>query len=178
MSKIKDITGQKWNKLTAIKFVKSTGKHGHIWLWKCDCGNKKEILIYSVKIGNTTSCGCNNHKKGSLSYLWTGYKEIPGEFFYNIQNSANKRKLKFNLSIKYLWKLYKKQNKKCAISGIKIGFHDEDGRKNSASVDRIDSTKGYIKGNIQWVHKTINKIKQTLSNKEFIQWCKIISNNN
>ena len=32
--------------------------------------------------------------------------------------------------------------------------------KGTASLDRIDSTKGYVRGNIQWVHKDINWFKR------------------
>ena len=48
----------------------------------------------------------------------------------------------------------------------------------TASLDRIDSTKGYTKNNIQWVHKTINKMKNVLHDEEFIQWCNLIANYN
>lgn len=57
LSKIKDITGEKYNKLTAIKYIGKTKNGSAIWLWKCDCGNEKEIIANSVKTGNTKSCG-------------------------------------------------------------------------------------------------------------------------
>jgi hypothetical protein len=44
----------------------------------------------------------------------------------------------------------------------------------TASVDRIDSSKGYIKGNVQWVHKTINKMKWGYSQGEFIEFCEAV----
>lgn len=49
----KDIEGKPFNHLTAIKHT--TGKK---WLFRCDCGNVKELDAYKVKIGHTTSCGC------------------------------------------------------------------------------------------------------------------------
>ena len=45
-------------------------------------------------------------------------------------------------------------------------------------MDRIDSTKGYIKGNVQWVHKTVNIMKNTFDNTLFINLCKKIAENN
>lgn len=52
----KDISGTRYAKLLAIKYI---GKErGSIYLWQCDCGNQKEILLSSVKNGDTTSCGC------------------------------------------------------------------------------------------------------------------------
>ncbi len=56
------MTGQKWNRLTAIRFVQwkywASGKRDPVWLWKCDCGNEKEVLATNVKSGQVKSCGC------------------------------------------------------------------------------------------------------------------------
>lgn len=37
---------------------------------------------------------------------------------------------------------------------------------------RIDSTGGYTEGNVQWVHRTVNFMKQSLSDAELVQWCR------
>jgi hypothetical protein len=50
--------------------------------------------------------------------------------------------------------------------------------KVTASLDRIDSSKGYVEGNVQWVHKRINIMKNDLSDSEFIEWCRVVSKNN
>ena len=42
-------------------------------------------------------------------------------------------------------------------------------------MDRIDSTKGYVEGNLQWVHKVVNKIKWDLDQEVFLSWCQRIS---
>lgn len=63
---------------------------------------------------------------------------------YNkIKQSAIKRKIEFNVSVDYLWNLFLKQNKRCAITNDVI--HDF----KTASLDRIDSSKGYIESNVQ-----------------------------
>lgn len=59
----KDVTGQKFGKLTAIKRIGSVslGKSkttGSLWLWQCDCGVEKELTLNVVVCGNTKSCGC------------------------------------------------------------------------------------------------------------------------
>ena len=79
-----------------------------------------------------------------------------------------------------MWDLYLKQNKKCALTGLDICFgiygNDKLGgtRPQTASLDRIDSTKGYLVGNVQWVHKDINNIKQDYSVDELIEYCDLI----
>ena len=59
MAKIKDITGEKFGKLIAIKSIYPNDKFGNIrWLCKCECG--KEIITKgcALRSGNTKSCGC------------------------------------------------------------------------------------------------------------------------
>ena len=54
-----DITGQKFNMLTAIeKTDKRTSSGLVIWKFQCDCGNVVEKPAAFVKNGNTKSCGC------------------------------------------------------------------------------------------------------------------------
>ena len=43
--------------LTAIKFDHQY-KNFQLWLFECECGNKKVIRVSAVKNGNTKSCGC------------------------------------------------------------------------------------------------------------------------
>jgi uncharacterized protein YeeX (DUF496 family) len=43
------------------------------------------------------------------------------------------------------------------------------------SLDRIDSKIGYVKGNVQWIHKHINNMKQDYDNDYFISMCELIS---
>ena len=68
-------------------------------------------------------------------------------------------------------------NGKCALSGLEIQFgkHWKMMSDQTASLDRIDNTKGYIVGNVQWVHKQVNFMKGTMRQKEFIKFCKLIS---
>ena len=108
------------------------------------------------------------------------YKDIDGRYWANIQRAAKARKYDFEITLKYIWDLYLKQNKKCAISGLPIQFA-YDGKKKqkrTASLDRIDNSKGYIKGNVQWVLYDINLMKHKLSMQELIQLCKVIADYN
>ena len=58
MPKMKDITGQKFGRLTAIRFLRKKSAKIYLWLFKCDCGNEKEINKHTVLVGNSRSCGC------------------------------------------------------------------------------------------------------------------------
>lgn len=48
----------KYNNLTAIKFYRRTLQYRLYWLFKCDCGKEKVILVDNVKSGKSKSCGC------------------------------------------------------------------------------------------------------------------------
>lgn len=58
MSLEKNITGQKFGKLTALNRSGTNKKGQAIWLFICDCGNKTEKLKLYVTRGATSSCGC------------------------------------------------------------------------------------------------------------------------
>ena len=50
-------------------------------------------------------------------------------------------------------------------------------KEQTASFDRIDNSKGYEVGNIQWVHKEINMMRGTLSVDRFIELCEFVVSN-
>ena len=62
--------------------------------------------------------------------------------------------------------------------GIKNAFGTGASNPNSCSIDRIDSDKGYVLGNIQLVTAKTNLAKGNMANKEFIGFCKKVAKNN
>jgi hypothetical protein len=153
----------------------------------CDCikcGKKDcEILICSILRGTTKSCGClikDNHVLGANCPNWKGFGEIRGNHWSKIKHNAEKitsfkkKKKEFDITIQYAWELFLKQNRRCALSGLLLDMGKHDVRP-TASLDRIDSSKGYIEGNVQWVHKDINLMKQSYSDEYFIKMCKQVS---
>lgn len=54
----KDITGQKFNSLTALKRTDKKQSGGYLWTCQCDCGNIKDIPIGAICSGGIKSCGC------------------------------------------------------------------------------------------------------------------------
>ena len=42
---------------------------------------------------------------------------------------------------------------------------------NDGDLDRIDSKLGYIKGNVQWLHRDVNKIKSNLPEDYLFNLC-------
>jgi predicted nucleic acid-binding Zn-ribbon protein len=85
----------------------------------------------------------------------------------SIRSCAKERNIYYDIDENYLFELATKQNGLCAISHIPLIFEKNN---RTASLDRIDNTKGYIEGNVWWVHKHINKIKRTLTIEELQSW--------
>jgi len=167
--------GTKFNKLEYLG--ESKGKYGHpLWKMKCECNHIVYMSYYNVSIGKTKTCRyCVN--KGNRA-KWSGYEEISGSFFSKINRNAKKRNLEFNITIKDIWDLYIKQDRKCALTGQPIFFDRKSNPQiENCSLDRIDSHKGYILDNIQLTTKKINMAKQNLNNEEFINLCRNVVNN-
>lgn len=173
--------GKKYNNFTVLKYSKLYNNH-YYYLCKCKCGHIIEKTTYALLNTKTTHCSkCYSklRKRRNDHYRWSGYKDISGSYFNKVKTGAEKRELKFNLSIKDMWNQFEKQNGICALSGIQLKFPTKSNSSDgTASLDRIDSSKGYIKGNIQWVHKHINKIKWEYSQEYFIELCKKVAEHN
>lgn len=172
-----DLTGYKFGKLTAIEYRGDKTPSGErMWVCKCDCGNIKIVQRKHLRSGYTTSCGCLAHPSGNEHSGWKGHGEIPLDFFTTIKRNAVSRGIEFDITIEYLYDLLLKQDKKCALSGVDLYFGrvNRDKKLTTVSLDRIDSSKGYVPGNVQWVHKRVNIMKNNMDEKDFIEFCKCI----
>jgi ribosomal protein L13 len=58
MARLKDITGQRFGRLVAIRLTGKRKNGSVIWECKCDCGNVVEVVLTSLMYGTTRSCGC------------------------------------------------------------------------------------------------------------------------
>lgn len=61
MGKTRDITGQKFNRLTALRMAPTLSNRRR-WLCLCDCGNEKEVDQGNLTNGAILSCGCARKK--------------------------------------------------------------------------------------------------------------------
>jgi hypothetical protein len=59
----KDITGQVFGRLKAIRSTEKKTRHGYIWLCECACGNSHEAAISQLTSETITSCGCSRRKE-------------------------------------------------------------------------------------------------------------------
>jgi len=97
-----------------------------------------------------------------------------------IRGHNRDRIIEFTITMEYAWNLFLNQNRKCALTKLPLElFHIEYGKTiGNASLDRIDSSKGYIEGNVQWIHKDVNMMKYNFNQDYFIKLCKLIASEN
>lgn len=149
-----------------------------IWAAEClSCGSVKESQKQHVM---NSKYGCKECKgtnmSGKESCHWKGGEVVPGVFLTKAKLAAKRRSrdIAFDVSLEYLEKLWLSQNSQCAYTGWPINF-GKSGVEQTASLDRIDSSIGYIEGNVQFVHKDVNIMKHELSDSRFREICRAIT---
>lgn len=167
-----DISGKRFGRLTALHPVRKDRFGKYIWKVRCDCGREKEINSSGMKAGIVKSCGCFKRER-----LSKGYQDISGAYWRKLEKSADLRGYEFKITIQEAWNVFIEQKKLCALSGVPLIIFPNNDKYylQTASLDRIDSTKGYVLGNIQWVHKRVNFLKRDYSERELLFWCNEIS---
>lgn len=165
--------GDSFNQWTVIRKVKKG-----LYECQCSCGTIRSVFVTHLRRGASKSCG-HGRPKGSKHYLYGGYGEISGNYWDQIRGGWRRserpsRTRQFSITIEYAWRLFLKQKRCCALSGLPLAM-SKDRIAHTASLDRIDSTKGYVQGNIQWVHKDINRMKNIFPQPRFIELCTAVA---
>lgn len=185
-SKFLKLVGAKFNEWTILSYEGSSRIRV-----QCSCGRKRIRCAKDIIGGKSKRCSrCkgfkaqNNlknwmNKPGPVNPNWKGTANIPREYYSQCKTGAQVRGITFNLSIDEMQLVWERQEGKCAYTGMNLVF----GRKsknqdNLSSLDRINSDKEYSVDNVQWVCKTVNLMKQSLSHEQFLDWIKIIANFN
>ena len=81
MSKVIDLTGQKFGRLTVVERGEN-GKRGHArWWCQCDCGSKLKLIVgYSLINGCSKSCGCLDKELKSKRMKKYNEYDLSGEY--------------------------------------------------------------------------------------------------
>jgi hypothetical protein len=175
------------------KIVKARDGRIRRWpraMFQCDCGTIKPLKIHDVLRRSVTSCGCfrkDDVKRRIKERItvggrpWTGYGDISKTYWNSTKLGAVSRGIKFAITMEQGWELYLKQGGRCAYTGWELTFAKSTSadwiEDQTASLDRIDSKGDYILGNVQWVHKDVNKMKWAYPHKRFLELALAIDDN-
>jgi len=179
--KPKDITGMKFGMLTAVQPTGKSNHYGIIWLARCDCGNEIERgaseLLRKPKRKTQVPQNCGCYRKRNRSPKYKGVGDLSSTRFRRVLAQAKQRGIPFKITIRQAWDQFLRQDGKCSLTGVALAMSPSSMKEgaSTASLDRIDSTKGYVLGNIQWVHVAINFMKHSLPEEEFVRWCCLVA---
>lgn len=126
-------------------------------LYQCHCGNQKVIRDDAVKRGQE-SCGCHRGKN-----LITHGRAFTEEAYmlHRSRSRAKKKGFEHNITIDDII-----IPKMCPLLNIPLFKGQECVIPNSPTLDRIDSSKGYIKGNVWVISYKANTIKSNATIEE------------
>ena len=163
-------------------------KHPGRKLGSCQCDScgitfekPQSEIIRNKKLNRKNFCsrtcvGKNNIKNfgdGSNNYDISKHsanrRDDYTKFKYHFRNVL-KRNKEVDVTIEDLKELWEQQNGICPYLKIKLHLNTYSKIKKdpiiSASLDRIDSSKGYVKGNIQWISRSMNYLKNDMTEQQ------------
>lgn len=182
----KDLTGQRFGRLTVVSRAENTQSGQTRWNCRCDCGNKKIIMGSSLRKGITTSCGCyrkenllkcsikHGKKNTRLYVVWQGMRRRC--FDTNIEAYKNYGGRGITVCPKWL------DFESFYTWAIANGY-DENAKRGECTLDRIDVNGNYEPDNCRWVNmkaqannmrKNVN-LEYNGETKTLREWCELLN---
>ena len=170
-TKIIDITGQKFNKLTVIGIA---SRNPLYWRCKCECGNEINVRTSNLKRGLVKSCGCIHHRGNPIhNYSNTRLYRIRAKMIRRCfvkEDPAYPNYGGRGISMCADWKN--------SVSSF-VEWALANGYSDSLTIDRIDNDGDYTPENCRWVDsKTQSNNRRSNINitiggetKTLNEWC-------
>ena len=192
-SKIKDLTGQKFGRLTVIG-LKDTDTRKTFWVCQCDCGSVKEVRSDILLSGRVKSCGClkseqdktNLHSRNHKMADELGFKRSQTRIYRIWQLMRNRCENKHDAR-------YDRYGGRGIVvceewKNDFVNFYNwsmENGYSEDLTIDRIDNDGNYCPKNCRWAtqeqqaRNRSSNIKITIGNatKTLTEWCEIFELN-
>lgn len=140
------------------------------------CGKEFVAPLCSIQKKRNLTCGCARERKLESHPCWQGKGKVPKSFWRRVLDGAKARGYNVGVTHQEIADLFDEQQGLCAVTRLPLDFGTN--RTGTASLDRIDNSLGYVKGNVQWVHRDINQMKFKYSMDRFLELCALVTENN
>jgi len=159
MIKLEDLIGNKFGRLTVIKYIGKDKRHNPILECNCECGNVFAAISYNIARGATKSCGCLQKEIAKESVKLATKKVTKhrksNTRLYSIWQDMKSRCLNEN---NYEYKDYGERGIKVCGEWQKdfMNFYNwaiDNNYSKDLTIDRINVNKNYEPSNCRWATK-------------------------
>ena len=163
---MKDITGQKFTRLTVLRFYEKRGNFP-FYECLCDCGKIKVVRGYDLLNGRTKSCGCWNYDRICKSTGEANFNKLFGRY----RRSARISKRAFELTKQEFKSITSRNCYYCGKPPYQVvGDCNENGIYWHNGIDRINNLEGYVLNNCVPCCEQCNRAKRKYTKQEFLNW--------
>lgn len=109
-----------------------------------------------------------------ISHDWYQHVIALNERVGDSRKRADKLGLDYNITLHDIVEIWIEQAGKCALTGVELDYQGGslwDKNPIRASIDRIDSSLGYVQGNVRLLCHWANNAKSTYDDKLFRKMC-------
>lgn len=145
------------------------------WECRCDCGESHRVITNKLLHGNTRSCGCLRDER-RFTRLGEGWVSYP---LNRTRQNARTRGLEFSLTWEECKILFSHNCHYCGCRPNQRVPKGQNSRVQEAlfhGIDRVDSSLGYVPGNVVTCCKHCNTAKGSMSTEQFMAWVRRIYN--
>lgn len=131
------------------------------------CVGKNNIKNFGDRKNNYDISQHSGHKRD----IYTGFRDF--------MRRVKRKNYEYDIDLQYLKEVWDNCNI-CVYTGVVLVLPKYTHFNNplyTASLDRIDSSKGYVKGNIQYISITANYAKNSMTHEQMLKFCNLIAEN-
>lgn len=161
MVQLRDLVGQKFEKLLVIRRAAFNIGGRVSWECLCDCGNTTIVPANNLTSGNTKTCGCGKYV-GFVDRTTHGLSDTPlNDMYYNMRircfgnHKQNKSYSAKGITLCSEWDMFDKFQKWALSNGYIEGLQ----------IDRIRNEDGYSPENCRFINRVANSLNKSCRNK-------------